>query len=173
MIINETFFHGVIKIDGIFLGVGTPEATTSATIGMLSSYIEQFEPEYLIELFGGEMARLFMDYVYNEAEDKVAVERWDNLKDQLVFGLSARPISPIAEYVYYYYVNGRQKSATSEGVTIQQNKPSNPTQECVSAWNRMVKANERIGIWIQENKSTYPEWRKDENVFRYINLLGI
>ena len=173
MIINETFFHGVIKIDGIFSGGGTPEATTSATIGMLNSYIERFEPMYLIGMLGGEMSRLFMNYIYNEDGNKAAVERWDKLKEQLVFGHPKRPISPIAEYVYYHYVDGRQIAATSEGATVQQAKPANPTKECISAWNRMAEINKMVGVWLHDRRDVYPEWRENEDFYRAINIYGI
>lgn len=70
--------------------------------------------------------------------------------------------SPIANYVYYRYMENKATDNTLVGTTVQKvdnNARVNSVQKMIDAWNSMVDMNQNLWRFLNENKSTYPEWK--------------
>lgn len=169
MIINETFFQGPIKIDGLLSGTGTPAETKNAITAGFNRYVEEYEPEYLKKLLGDKMSRSFTDYIYNRTESTPPIEKWDDLYDELVKG----DYSPIAEYIYFFYSREQKATATPLGTTEHQNKPANPSGKMIGAWNRMALESRKIVSWIKEREDEYADFCVDRYILRTIDRFGI
>lgn len=71
-------------------------------------------------------------------------------------------LSPIANYVFYQFVDEREQDFTLVGnvkSTTENNRVVNATPRLVYTWNRMVDANRLLYNFLQVNKATYPEWK--------------
>lgn len=71
-------------------------------------------------------------------------------------------ISPIANYVFYQFVDEREEDFTLVGnvkSTTENNRVVNATQRLVYTWNRMVDMNRLLYNFLYINKTVYPEWK--------------
>lgn len=91
----------------------------------------------------------------------------------------AAPLSPIANYVYWYY----QKDITTQTVGLGQvqSKGENsvvvsPVAKMVRAWNEMFEWLTELRRFLDQNYSTYPEWDSSQSnwwKFKTQNVFGI
>jgi len=71
-------------------------------------------------------------------------------------------LSPIANYVFYQYVDERVIDFTLVGnvkSTTENNRIADETPRLVYTWNRMADMNRALYNFLQANKTVYPEWK--------------
>lgn len=71
-------------------------------------------------------------------------------------------LSPIANYVFYQFVDEREEDFTLVGnvkSTTENNRVVNATTRLVYTWNRMIDMNMLLYNFLQVNKAVYPEWK--------------
>lgn len=71
-------------------------------------------------------------------------------------------ISPIANYVFYQFVDEREEDFTLVGTvksTTENNRVVNATTRLVYTWNRMIDMNRLLYNFLKVNKTVYPEWK--------------
>jgi hypothetical protein len=88
----------------------------------------------------------------------------DNFDDFRNLGYGAE--SPIAQYVYYWYM--RKKDTTTGGVTEAKQQVHNAiaasaAQKMVTAWNNMCRTVFHFYLFLDENADDYPEFDLDVN----------
>lgn len=96
-------------------------------------------------------------------------------------GVTSFRCSPIAYYVYYWIMRSEatQTTGTGEAIIDKQNAISeSPKQKMVTAWNKMQRINVDLYYYLNDHRSTYPEWqwnyRNNRPEFlKPINLFGI
>ena len=163
LITYEYFVNDPLKIPNIS-GTGTiPEALQAA----VTRYITQYEKKFLRRLLGDD---LYDAMIANTAP----TPRWVTLKAQLVN--STDKISPIANYVWYYYQKQNQVVITQSG----DKKTSEANMSALinggkymEVWNQMVSDAEDFYDWLEDNAATYPEWEGDAFDFETINGFDI
>ena len=77
-------------------------------------------------------------------------------------GANLKKVSPIANYVFYQYVDERVIDFTLVGnvkSTTDNNRIADETPRLVYAWNRMVDMNRLLYHYLKANKAAYPEWK--------------
>lgn len=75
---------------------------------------------------------------------------------------STQKISPIANYVFYQYVNNKVTDFTLAGMvqsTTDNNRVVTSDDVLIDAWNRMVDMNKNLYRFLKANKTVYPEWK--------------
>lgn len=171
MIIDGTFFTGDISIAG--LNVNDAESpTVRAKIDNLMSYVNRYEPKYLEYLLGEELSRRFIDYVGSKSKGNDA---FDSLLGKLVTETGDNKYSPIAYYVYFYFVRGNQQQATILGVKRfeEDEELVSPNTMLIYAWNNMADMTYKVYRYLCDNKDKYEGWRFDRHLLEKINSFGL
>lgn len=156
MIINASYFVGKINL---------PQVGDSAGLANVQLFINQYEPEYLQRILGYDLWKVF-------TEGEPTDPRWEALlggeeyiqydKTRKFEGLAAMP-SPIAQYIYYHFMEDNAIHTVLTGTTVPKTAnaiPSNPVPKLVQAWNDMVKLNRSLAAFLNAKSDVYPEWNK-------------
>lgn len=70
-------------------------------------------------------------------------------------------ITPIANYVYYKYMEEKAIDNTLVGTAtgaVDNNTRTNPVPKMIDAWNSMVEMDKTLWMFLKANKDVYPEW---------------
>lgn len=176
MIIDYTYFlSGSIRISGLPLNGVTPSATNGVLIDLLQYFIIEYEKEYLENILG-DMYSEFSEYIKSES---LGVGKWDRLKDMLTDNISEGDFilkkSPIANYVYYWFLRDAQTEATITGVKKDGEDGSlvSPERKLVNAWNDMVKMNLKIYQFLDSNQKDYLGWIPNLYMITNINIFNL
>lgn len=180
MLIDYTFFQGgSLDIEGITLNTITPDATSTAIVGGLEYFIAKFEPEYLGKLLGKELSEEFLSYLDRREESEEKEARWEDLISKLKWtrriGKKEINLSPIANYIYFFYLRHNHAQATTTGVKqdTDDGKLLSPERKMVFAWNNMVEMNKALFAWIEYRRCNFPLWNPDIDLIERINVMSI
>lgn len=166
MLIDHSFFKGELHIDGMVISNGIPSITQNAIMTELMYFVCKYETIYLRALLGGELSHDFISYI--QSDSKAPVEMFDSLKSRLV----TESISPIANYVFYYYLKNKTLK-TLEGnpdETSSKNTISSASRKLVIVWNQMVEMNKEIVLWLSKERIKF---YSDGNILFPINGFGL
>ena len=157
MIINSTYF-----INEIFIAGQANSVDIDSSRSKLSGFINKYEPKFLTDLLG--------DVLYSEFKSgllEVPIpQKWTDLKNVLANDITKE--SPIANYVYYWFL----RNASTTTVEVGESKQLTENAERVSsidkqvrAWNEMVDWNRKVIIFLNANISDYPNWGASEGFY--------
>nr|DAO67721.1 MAG TPA: hypothetical protein [Caudoviricetes sp.] len=171
MLIDYAFFQGPLFISGIISPDVAPSLTTSAITGDVNNYISYYETEYLIKVLGKEVYEQFSEYL--QSEEKEPVKLWDDLKSMLVGAMGGMKISPIANYIYFFYTRNHQCDVTINGVKRDSDVGDlvSPMGKMVSAWNNMVRMNADLYKWLDTQH--IEGWTFDKSLLRPVNTFNL
>ena len=157
MLINEKYFKGELVIPNLKSGGnGISSQIASSNLELLLSFIDKYERRFLVFLLGRDCA----DEFYKEIESGELSGKWLDLKNKLVD--ETLKLSPIANYVYYWY--RRDNVSITTGVGEMETDSDNsvrvsPALKMCRAWNEMVE-------WVIDTR----EWMKSSGSFNYRNV---
>lgn len=145
--------------------------TTSAITGDVNNYISYYETEYLIKVLGKEVYEQFSEYL--QSEEKEPVKLWDDLKSMLVGTMGGMKISPIANYIYFFYARNHQCDVTVNGVKKDSDVGDlvSPMGKMVSAWNSMVIMNADLYKWLDTQH--IEGWTFDKSLLKPVNTFNL
>lgn len=166
MLTDISHFKGILRIEGIH------ESNNAFGISVrddIEQYISLYEPEYIRGILGREMSVKFMNYLKDRLSD--GYEQNDKF-EHLIDWLTNQELSPIACYVFFFYVRNNNVSATATGVVRNNsdNPVVNPNSKLITAWNAMATIHHYLSEWIEENITGASF---DESLLEPINSLGI
>ena len=172
MLIDRTYFVGELNI---------PNTAQAAISSQVDLFIEKYEEKFLRDVLGYTLNKAFQvglqqpvidskwtDLAYGVEYTALGgkVTYWRGLIDAISGNVSF-DVSPIANYVYYWYQrnNHTQTATTGENKAVNENSTTaSPSLKLVRAWNEM-------SIWICElvdylnaKKDDYTEWA-DQDVY--------
>lgn len=171
MLIDYAFFQGPLLISGIVSPDVAPSLTTSAITRDIDNYISYYETEYLIKVLGKEVYEQFSEYL--QSEEKEPIKLWDDLKSMLVGAMGEMKVSPIANYIYFFYARNHQSDVSVNGVKKDSDVGDlvSPMGKMVSAWNGMVKMNADLYEWL--DTQSIDGWTFDESLLKPINTFNL
>ena len=171
MLIDYAFFQGPLLISGIVSPDVAPSLPTSAITGDVDNYISYYETEYLIKVLGKEVYEQFSEYL--QSEEKEPVKLWDDLKSILVGTMGGMEISPIANYIYFFYARNHQSDVTVNGVKKDSDigELVSPMGKMVFAWNDMVRMNADLYKWLDTQH--IEGWTFDKSLLKPINTFNL
>lgn len=167
MQIDYTYFQsGLIAIPNL----RTSGLVQNLIIDDLNDYITIYEPKYLKRLMGDDLYDAFVAGIAETTPET----RWTDLQSQIRD--TSNKLSPIADYVWYYYQQEHQQTATQSG-DKQTDQPGlvarvNSDRLC-NVWNNMVEKSLEVYEWIEDNQADYPEWEYDSFDFQDINSFDL
>lgn len=189
MITSSAYFQG-------FLNIATGIAPSSDTLGddkLLDNYINKYEREVLTKSLGYSLYKEFQAAIddtsgkwYELLNGKeYQVDDVDVVWRGLIFEENDFNRSLIANYVYYFYLMGKQKTLSGVGMVRNSAKnavSTNSTQELVIVWNEFVDMVQEGGNgerslyqFIDDmndlDDETYENWLPTE--FEYKNNFGL
>lgn len=171
MLIDKSYFIGEILIPNLSsIGSGGSQAISKANDDLLQVFIRKYEKLFLLSLLGPSL------YEGLKKGFEAKEEKWMALAEQLAD--SENHISPIANYVYYWFI--RNKITETAGIGEVIGKANNavmvsPEIKMVRAWNEMVDLVNEIVRWIDERKTMYPAVCPDfkADIFYKINMFNL
>lgn len=139
MQIDATYFIGEINI---------PNVDQPSVLENLNLFIKKYEKRFLILLLGD---TVYDDFINGLSEDPIPV-KWSELRDRLIN--SEDKESPIANYVYYWYM--RDQSTTSTG--IGETKPNAENASIVRSSDKQVRGWNEMSDWICINRAWFNDF---------------
>ena len=157
MLINEEYFKGEIVIPNLnSVGNGISSQIASSNLELLLSFIDKYEKRFLVSLLG----RCCADEFYKEIEKGELSGKWLDLKNKLVD--ETLKISPIANYVYYWY--RRNDVSITTGIGEMETDSDNSVR--VSSALKMCRAWKEMVEWVIDTRV----WMKSSGNFNYLNI---
>lgn len=167
MIIDGTYFKGTTSIDGLNVDTGAPSITRTAMKDYLDSFIDTYEKEYLKLVLGRDMCRQFINYMKADGEDKI--DKWERLKEFL----TKDGKSPIANYVFFFFVRRNNVHVSDVGTTSPDDEDhADPNVVLIPAWNEMVEMNNDLLDFLCKDDS-YDGFSFDRSMLEEINSFGL
>lgn len=166
MLIDNTYFVGELRIEGLVLNEGSAivNHAQKAIADNVQYYIDRYEKEYIINLLGLKLGTEFITYINDGLNDNLS---FDFLKEVL-----SNPITPVAMYVYCMY----QKVETVISVASVSDDAdvnrilSHTGRMIVMVWNNMVNLNLAI---LPEANQFSDRIETDSDILSYINSMNI
>ena len=160
--IDSTYFYGANLI---------PQLTSTAVLAEVNQYIAQYEEEYFDKVFGYKFKKLYkagitaLAQIYldiqdgKEYTDKEGNDRkWNGLK----YVLGATKLSPIADYVYYWYTRQHASMSTGSGekeLDAENSTTSASAVKQMREWKDMVKKNKELSEILLSNYLIYTDFK--------------
>lgn len=144
-LIDASFFIGELNI------ANTDEASV---LSVLQLYIDEYEPEYLKLLLG---AKLYFDFNAGLSADPI-LPQWTDLKNELITITGTSKVSPIANYIYFYFT--RRQQYGNGGAVLTQSAFENAIVidskiETSRCWNKMNRLSFTVYKFLKANASIY------------------
>lgn len=170
MLIDRSYFVGDINI---------PNTSNAAVGSLLDWFILKYETEFLDKVLGYELHKAFKTGL----QEVSIPQKWIDLRDGVEYtnvqgkprfwhGLLAAVSgdvsfdnSPIANYVYYWYMRNShtQTSAMGEKKSKTENADNHsPANKMARAWNEMAECVRELVDYMNANKTDYPEWEEQD-----------
>lgn len=175
MLIDEKFFTGDLHIDGLVHSDGVPSLTNDAILSEFNGLSAKFEREFYFRILGRDNAEGFISFLdaVSNYPDNGYERKWIDLKDILVYDSFGVTESPIAYYIYFFYVRRNQIESTPVGVVKADAGVVKCNRKMIDAWNRMVSMNVPLSIWLFDHRDDYGGYYFDRDLLETINQLGI
>lgn len=158
MIIDFTYFTEKLSL---------PQRTNTEGRNIVESFIETYETEYLKKALGYDLWKAFTEGIEGSGTPD---QRWIDLlhgkeftylsKNNSWDGFSNDELkSPIANYVFYQYMNTPLNTLVGTAVqNVDNNSKISPAPLMIQVWNTMVDMNKVLWMFLKANKDVYPEW---------------
>lgn len=149
-------------------GLSLAQLDQAAQVARLTQYQASHEPRFLEYVLGYSFNKLFQanltdarfvalkngaEYTYNDVTGK-----WKGFSN-------AEKVSPIANYIFYYWLKDDAEKTVGIGVAQSQAENatmSSPRYLMLSAWNEMIYMVKSMNTFLAANAATYPEYKQSE-----------
>lgn len=178
-LIDTSYFFGDLNI-----------GQKSEVAGSLSEFILEYEDRLLNDLFGYAFKKVYDTGIGASTEKYVAIrdgKEYTNRSGQLAkwrglkYTIGTVKKSPIANYVYWHWMQNEASSTTGTGevkLNAQNATSVSPAGKMVRAWNEMVQMVYELIEFLLSNENDYPEFIDwyvyiPASLLRKQNLFGI
>lgn len=147
-LIDHTFFVGELNI---------PNTDRPDVQERLQYFIRKYEPMFLRQALGEALYGAFS----NGLEEEPISVGWGNLKARLVLEDGDFKYSPIAAYVYYWYMRDQATVTTGVGEAVPNTdnaQRASAMQKMVSAWNEMCYEVASLHTFLNASPEVYQPW---------------
>ena len=155
MLISKEHFTGELYIEGL-AGQG---ATATLISKQIEAIIEKREKQFL-QQFLGNLYEPFMEYVDGDLDE--------NSPYYKLYEYLTCASSPIAYFVYFYYIRQVNSMVTANGVRKDRNNAYNPNEKLVSTWNDMADINREIDKYLRKE---FKEYKTNQYMLMHTNSL--
>lgn len=173
MLVTDKYFKGELLIPNLESnGLGISGSICLANIQTLDDLINKYEPLFLTKLLGNTLCDEFLKGI-GEPEP---LTKWQLLKEMLVN--EDKHLSPIANYVYYWFMRNEATKTTGVGETVGQANNAaivSADAKMIRAWNEMTDSLTAIVSFLDAHRADYPDFCPDvkADIFFHINTLNL
>jgi len=140
-------------------------------LSKLNRLIDEKQKDYLEKMMGRELYLAFETGLSTDPvpdrfiaiRDGASYTGLDGLPYQWIGLKNAEKISPLADYIYYWWLRSAQVQTTPMGQvkTKNQNAAASPAviQEA-AVWNEMIERNRKLNDFLYINYELYPEYQR-------------
>ncbi len=156
-------------------GLNIAQLSQPSVQNRVNAYIQQYEAEFMVKLFGLEFYNLFVAELATARMQSLLIGvtytysgntyRWNGLQYVIGSGNTAVKQSPIANYVYWHYLQDTAEVTIGigTGVTTGENVTrTSPIRLQVKAWNDMIDMIISLRDYITRNPTQYPEYKSSQ-----------
>lgn len=155
------------------------EALQSSSQAQIYTYIEQYQFKYLAEMFGEDFASAFIEGA-TSVNEPANLSLFLEAHRRLFRSQGSVNVSPIAFYIYYYYMRGAKTTSTVYGeVDIDFTYGRNAQNEIklMDAWNEMVDLGISVYLWANSSIADFRQagytHKFNRNLVTKINRFGL
>jgi len=169
-LIDRTYFVGELNI---------PNTSQAAIGSQVDLFIEKYEDKFLREVLGYTLNKAFQAGV----QEMPVAQKWTDLIEGveyisvngktkywrgLIDAISGNvdfDVSPIANYIYYWYQRNNWTHTANTGEVKPQNENAaiaNPALKMVRAWNEMSEWVRELVDYLNARKDDYTEWANQD-----------
>jgi len=177
----------IIDTSYFFGGLLIPQAEQASVTAKLQLFIDKMEDEYLEQMLGYAFAKLYKAGIIANTQIYLDIQNGKEYTDQkgddqkwkgLRFTTGTSKRSPVANFVYFYFMRTHitKTTASGEGVVEKENmKSTSAAPKQTEAWNEMVRMNNQLVEFLLVNEAIYPAFKsyheknKDRDVLRISN----
>lgn len=153
--IDTTYFFGPLSIAQI---------DQPAVIANVNWFISMYEKDYLIRILG----KALYDAAIAGLAEVTPAAKWTTLKSKFLIVQETAKVSPIANYVYWRYMNNQESATTGSGekkLNKEHSKIESARYKIYTAWKLMIDLNISIRAWLRNNTGDYPEYVEPRSPF--------
>lgn len=164
-LIDKTYFHTELFISNITESSEVEQARAAE----LQRFIDKYEPIYMNNVLG---ETLYSEFLAGLALNPIPA-KWTALK--ALFVDTSKLLSPIASYVYFYYMRNHATETTAAGevTSVTENgEVVGANYKMVRAYNEASESADLIKEWLRSNIATYPTFVNGGS-FGIVNTFGI
>jgi len=146
-LIDHTYFSSELAVGSL---------SQEEIFANFNAFILKYERKFLYKILGQTLADEFLVEMAKPEVD--IIQKWKDLRAKLVNPIAKE--SPIANYVWFYYVRDLITQQTGTGNASPTNENSilvNPIDKTTRAWNEMVSLNYSFYDWISGTDGVYGE----------------
>jgi hypothetical protein len=162
ILIDGTYFAGQLSLPNIKTtggGDATGVELALQTVGEknLSVFVDKYVMDYLIRLFGRELAVTFLE----EIDKPSPAQIWIDLRDQLLTEYGSYKASPLANYAYYWIMLDAFTKTTQAGEVSPDSdyaEKADIRYKLVRVWNEMTEMTLRVHNWFYSNLVNYKDY---------------
>lgn len=172
-----------------FIGgkLSLPDIDNTSGRNIIQNFIDIYEPEFLKKALCLDLWKAYTDGIEGSGEPE---QKWQDLTKGKLFLLNSRYVewngfkpdegkkSPIANYVWYKYMEDKYKTNSLVGMvkSVTDNAvPSDYVKPMIDVWNEMISMMQGLKTFLDNNHNVYPEWQYCSccELYKTNNLLGI
>lgn len=182
ILIDKTYFEDA---DMLVAGLGQ-----NVNVKKLNELIAKYERQYLKNILGYAFYKAFQSAMDDEAESETLATKWKELRDGGEYtdstgvlrkweGLINNDLtSPIANYIYYWYLRKNASRTTVRGEKSDKQPTSDSSSSInkqVRAWNEMVRMSCSLVDFLlnkkEDGEKVYTDFKTEELTPEFYNLL--
>lgn len=171
MIVDRLYFRGLLQVEN---------SNEQPVQGRLQYFIETFEPKFLRKLMGYD---LYTSFEAGRIVTPTVPAIWTNLltgsgnyPGLVTTDAAGQKQSPIANYIYYWWLRDQATQNTALGQMIpaaQGGKRTNPMRKMEDVWNEMIERVWQFWEYLDVNKISYTDYKLDYTTRREFRIIGI
>ena len=136
------------------------KAIDSSSTTQIARAINQYQYDYLSKMFSADFAKAFLES--KDASDLATglEELFLEVHSRLYFSIESEKYSPIAYYVYYWYMRNSKTTSSAFGevdIDFTYGKNVNNEIKLMDAWNRMSELSKPIFMWARSQRGLFKE----------------
>lgn len=166
MFLTDAYFQGELALPNIKRSgpsVGASKMLETVHQKSLEWFIAKYEPMALKAILGDNLYEAFIEGFNGSPEDK-----WSDLAQRIFWNDTGLPMSPVANYVYYWIMRDANTETTMKGeVRRRESYADNASAKykMCKAWNDMCPQIRSIRSFILDNWNVYGPYAGNKGCF--------
>lgn len=183
-LLTHDYFKGKLLIPGL-IDLSNPEFSMATSLedstqAQLDQAIEAYQYEYLSRLFSEKFAKEFIEGRNARHLPRLKGRLFLEAHRRLFTSVDELKLSPVAGYVYYWYMRDSKTTSTVFGevdIDFTYGRNANNEIKLMDAWNSMADLTKPVYLWASSRRDKFQEAgykiKPDRTLLEKLNRMGI